>query len=548
MTAPAPARRTRRLPSVSVAAVAWVLVVVLFVLLRVGLVWRAPVGGAELTQLSGGWQARTGVEDTRYVPTLYQAVTALTLRWTESETPARALALAGTLTIPLALFLLRRSLGEGGALLTLLLLAFDPAGIILGVTATAAAWDTAIAIWLVVALVASRPPPWGWLLLAFLVATAGPITLPVVLGAVVVAALRGNRPTPAAAIWGAVGAVLGVLLTSLQFGVGTDGLRIAPVVLFVAGFEEPWSSLTVAELAALYGLPLLVGGAAAGASLIAHLVAERRAPTPAAALALGMAGMALLWFLVALPTTSPFPLAAATLFSSFLLGPALARAAGFLLSAPWRRQGHLILLALGLAAVALFVLSEWAREGSIGGVGERVLVAIPVFFAIIAIVFLAMALFSTYREELLLALVPVLAAGGVLLFAGASGIALSAAGEPLPGPVSPASARAIRDVALDAAASGGSVVVHERYRDELAWAFRASPALILAGHVPPAASVAIWPVDAAPPDGFVALEGRWVLLRSIQGPRGFLDAVHWFADRNSLDQDLELVAIYVRTQ
>ena len=269
-----------RLPAVSVASIVWVLVVVLFVLLRVGLVWRAPVGGAELSHLYGAWQARTGIEDDQYVPTLYQGVTALTLRWTESEEPARALALAGTLTIPLALFLLRRQLGEGGALLTLLLLALDPVGIVLGVTATAAAWDAAIAVWLVVALVAGRPPPWTWFLIAFLAATAGPLPFTVVLATTCLVALHRYRPTGGAFLWGAAGAALGVLLTSLQYGVGAAAFRVAPFSLFFAGFDEPWSTLTGAELAALYGLPLLVGGAAAVAWLAIHLRHEGRSPPP----------------------------------------------------------------------------------------------------------------------------------------------------------------------------------------------------------------------------------------------------------------------------
>lgn len=549
MTAPAPTRRfRRRRPAVSVAAIAWVLVVVLFILLRVGVVWRAPVGGAELAHLSGAWQARTGIEDSRYVPTLYQAVTALTLGWTESEMPARSLALAGALSIPLALFLLRRALGQGGALLTLLMLAFDPAGIVLGVTATAAAWDAAIAIWLVVALVASRPPPWGWILLAFLVATAGPIPLTVVLAATVVAVMRGSRPTREALLWGAGGALLGVFLTSLQFGVGTDGLRIAPFLLLGAGFEELWSTLSLAALAALYGMPLLVGGAAAGVWLITHVRAQGRPFTHAEALVLGTAGVALLWFLLSLQTTSPFPLAAATLASSLLLGPALARAVSFLLTADWRRQEFLLPLAFGLAAIGAFILSDWAHEGRLGGADERVLVAIPVFLALIAATFLALALLSSSREDLPLPFLPALVAGGVLLLAGASGTALSAAGEPLPGPVSPSTARAIRDVALDAGASRGPVVIHERYRDQLTWPFRASSPLTLASHVPADAGVVIWPADAPPPEGFIAVEGRWVLERSIHGPDGFLEVVHWFAQRNSLDQELELVAIYLRSE
>ena len=34
------------LPAVTVASVAWALAIALFILLRVGVVWRAPVGGA----------------------------------------------------------------------------------------------------------------------------------------------------------------------------------------------------------------------------------------------------------------------------------------------------------------------------------------------------------------------------------------------------------------------------------------------------------------------------------------------------------------------
>ncbi len=530
-----------RLPAVSVAAIAWVLVVVLFVLLRVGLVWRAPVGGAELAHLSGAWQARIGVEDDRYVPTLYQAVTALTLGWTESEQPARVLALAGALTIPLALFLLRRQLGEGGALLALLLLALDPLGIVLGVTATAAAWDAAIAVWLVVALVASRPPPWGWLLIAFLVATAGPLSLTVVLAATVSAALHRHRPTREAFFWCAAGAVLGVLLTSLQFGVDADGLRIAPFSLFAAGFDEPWSTLTVAELAAFYGLPLLVGGVVAVAWLAVQLRGEGRSPTSMEALSLGVAGIALLWFLVALPAHSPLPLGAATFASCLILGPALARLAGRLVAVTWRRESWLLLLALALVTIVCYVLSDWARQGYVGGAFERALLVVAGIVALTALTLLA-----TYRESLPLTLLAPVAVGGVLLLAGASGIALSAAGEPLPGPASPASARSIRDVALEATGQGGPLVVHERYREALTWPFRDSGKVVLASSVPAGADVVVWPVDAPPPDGFVALEGRWVLERAVDGPDGFLAFVHWFAERNSLDQRLELVAVYVR--
>lgn len=541
-----PSSPAGRWPTLSVGAIAWAVVVVLFILLRVGVIWRAPVGGAELAHLSGAWQAQIGIADERYVPTFYQAVSALTLGWSESEVPARSLAFAATLSIPLGLFLLRRTLGEGGALLTLLLLALDPAGIILGVTATASAWDSAIAVWLVVALVASRPPPWGWTLIAFLVATSGPLTLPLVFGAVGVAAWRRALPDSEALIWGLLGTALGLFLTTLQFGLGAAGLRIAPIQLFVAGFDEPWSTLTVAQLAPLYGLPLLAGGAVAAAWMVIRLRARGRVPTPPEALLLTATGLGFAWFLLALPTTSPFPLAAATFYASFILGPALVRVAGLLMTADWRPHAYLLAIAFGLIAIGFFVLSDWGREGRIGSADERVLVAIPVFFGLMALSVLALALVSSLREELPLALVPTLVGGGLLLLAGASGVSLSAAGEPLPGPVSPSTARAIRDVALDASTSRGQIVIHERYRGQLTWAFRASPELVLTSEVPLDAGVVIWPVEEPPPEGFIALEGRWVLERSLAGPTSVLEAIHWFGERNSLPEQLDLVAIYVR--
>tara|TARA_Y100000588_G_scaffold389776_1_gene493441 strand:- start:432 stop:1952 length:1521 start_codon:yes stop_codon:yes gene_type:complete len=504
------------------------------------------VGGAELAHLSGAWQASIGIEDSRFVPTLFQGVAALTFNLSESERPVRAIALAATLTIPIALFRLRRSLGEGGSLLTLLLLGLDPIGIVLGVTATAAAWDTTIAVWLVVALIASRPPPWLWVLLTFLAVTAGPIILPVVLAAVGIAAIREPRPDCRTLVWGALGALLGVFLTSFQFGVGIDGLQIAPFLLFVEGFEKYWSAFSAAELAALYGLPLLIGGVIAGVWLLVTFRVEKRTPTAMESLCLGMTGVSLTWFLVALPSNSPFPLGAATLFSCFLLGPALSRALGFLMSVNWNSQRFQLPLVFGLAAIGLFVLSNWAHEGRSGSADEWILLSIPIFLALVGVLSLVFALVSRNREGPLLALVSFVVAGGGLLITGASGVLLSGSGEPLPGPISPSSARVIRDVAFTATDSRASVVVHEQYRDELTWTFRNSPTLTLASRVPLDANVVVWPLDAPPPEGFVALEGRWVIGQAFRAPDGFLDLVRWFTERNTLRQDQELVAIYVR--
>ncbi len=540
----APDGPSARGPAISVAVLLWLLLLVLFALLRVGIVWRAPVGGAELAHLSGAWQASIGVEDDRFVPTLFQAVTALTLRGTDSEVPARVLAFAATMTVPLALYLLRRPLGEAGALFALLLLTFDPTGIVLGATASAIAWDGAISLWFLVALIAFRPPPWVWLPLGFLVATAGPLPLPFVAAATALAAVRGRWSLGPALAWGGAGVALGVLLTSVQFGLGSDGVRVAPFELFAAAFEEPWSTATAGELAALYGLPILIGGAAALASLGMRLrAAAEPPPAPAEALTGAAAIIAALWFLLALTTHSAIPLAAATLAFSLILGPALARFASLLLGARWQAARYLLPLALVLAAIGAFVLSDWARVDRVGGTIERTLVAAPLTLAVAALALLALR-----RSTAALTAVPALAGGAVLLVAGAMGVALSAAEEPLPSPASAEQGRELRRLALNATAEGGLVVVHERYREAITWPFRDSGTIVLASRVPPDAAFLVWPPDLTAPRGFVPVEGQWFLERRFHAPAGFLEYVRWLGDRNSLETGLEGVAVYTRTE
>lgn len=530
MAAPA----VRRLPAVSVAALAWTAAVAVFALMRVGLAWSGPVGGLELGHLSGAWLASLGVADDRYAPTLFQALTALTLNWTDSEVPARALALAGAFTIPVALYRLRHALGEAGALLALLLLALDPAGILLGATASALAWDAAIALWLVVALAGGRPPPpWGQTALAFLVATAGPLPLPFL----AVAALLYVRRLSWRALGPiALGAAAGLLATSLRFGLGGDGVLIPSFELFADSFGASGAA-NGAELAALYGLPLLLGGTAAAVWLGVRVRRERSAPPPAETLAAGAFGVAVLWLLLALGSASPLPLATAAMAASLLLGPALARIAGTLCAASWREGRMLLPLALGLAAVACFQLAAWGRAGGPGGADGQAIVAASLALALAALAFLAVR-----HATRPLTIVPALVAGGVLLIAGASGAAFNADREPLSGPVRPT---LVREAVLEAAA-GGLVVAHPRYREALAWPFRDSVVLLVASRVPPNAAAAVWPPDEPPPDGLAPLEGRWIVERAIQPPGDFLGWVHWLGDRGGLERETELAAIYVR--
>jgi hypothetical protein len=226
---------TRPALQVPVLGLAWAVVAVAFVALRIAPIWHTPVAGAELIHLSGAWQARVGVADNRFVPTLFQALSALLLHWSSSEIPSRLLAFAATATIPGALYALRGRLGDAGALIALILLAFDGPAITVGASASAMGFDLAIALWLF-ALTTRRSIP-GWLaaLAGFAVATAGPITLPLVAGWAIVHLLRRSYPPPVLASWCAGGVVIGVLLATFRFGLGIDGgLRIPPFQLFAA--------------------------------------------------------------------------------------------------------------------------------------------------------------------------------------------------------------------------------------------------------------------------------------------------------------------------
>ena len=537
-------RPAREPPAVSVAAIAWFTVTALFLLLRLGPVWRAPVGGAELLHLSGAWQASIGVEDARFVPSLFQAVSALTLVWTDSEIPARALAYAATATIPLALYLLRRPLGRAGALLALLFLAVNGAAIGLGSTAAAVAWDQPIAVWLAVLLLAVRPPPWAWLPAAFLAATAGPLVLPLVLAAAALALSTGTGRAWVPLAWGGGGAALAILLTSLSYGFGAGiGFRIAPVDLFAASFDEAWSTANGAALVALYGLPIVVAGVAA-AALAAYRLRRREEPFEGPLpLLIAWFGVALLWMLVALGSHASAALVAVSLPASLLLGPAVAAASGPLVRARWREASLLLPAAAGLSAVSAFVLADWGRTGGVGGLRDQLLVALPLILAVAAL-----ALLAARRETAPVLLAPALALGGLIALSGASGVVLSGAGEPLPSPQSPGIARDLRDLAIDARADGGLVVVHDGYRDAVTWAFRDSGTIVFATRVPPDAVFLVWPPEAPAPNGLVPVEGRWFLERSLRAPDGFLDYIRWLGDRQSLLTERLEVAVYTRPE
>ena len=252
---------------ISVSAIAWVGAAALFLLLRVATIWHAPVAGAELLQLSGAWQARSGVAGAHFVPTLFQALTTLLLHLSSSAVPARTLAFLATASIPAAIFLLRGRLGQAGALIALVVLAFDGPSITLGTSASAMGFDLAIALWLFVAIDrdARGASLSNWLLpiIGFLVVTSGPLVLPLVAAWAAVRLVRADYPRPLPAAWCAVGVAAGVVLASVQFGMGVDGLRVPPFMLFANSFDQTWSTATALDMTLLYGLPVLFAGVAA---------------------------------------------------------------------------------------------------------------------------------------------------------------------------------------------------------------------------------------------------------------------------------------------
>lgn len=526
---------------VPVAAVAWAAAALLFVLLRFGPVIQAPVGGAEVEQLSGAWQARIGVADDRFVPTLFQAATALLLRVDASETAPRTLAFLATATVPLALWLVRRQLGEAGALVALLLLALDAPGIVLGSTASAMAADLAVTTWLFVFLVRGWPRWWAPGVAALLATLSGPLALPLVAGwaATVLWRREPLRPRPLLAAAG--GAALGVLLASARFGIGFEELVVPPFDLFARGFAAEWSTATAAELALLYGWPAILGGAAAAGWMVAR---RRREPIPReAAILLAWAAFAVAWWLPAATSRQLVPVVALTTPLALLAGPAAVRLFATMLRADWRLSRYLLPLLALLVAFALANVIDWARLGQVGPGGDRVYVALWVLLALAAVVVIA-----AQREAAPTLAAPLFAVAGLTLAAGVFGVALSGREAPIPSPNAPVQARELRDLALATAGERrGPIVVHPDLQADATWPFRDSGNIIVASRVPLDAAFVVWPASLPAPEGMVAVQGQWALRRGVEPPTsGALAYFKWLIDRNSLEIISEPVAVYSR--
>jgi hypothetical protein len=528
----------RREISVSAGMLGWAAVTLAFLGLRLGVTWQAPVGGAELAHLSGAWQAAEGHETSSFIPTLFQGLTALLLKFSTSEVPARVLAYLVTASAPAAIYLLRRALGEGGALFTLLLLALDPIGIWQSVAASASAADIAICLWLLVVIDRGGKEVWLWGPLGFLVATAGP--LPGLLGgaAIAVALARGRSVDAGAGIACAAGGLAGLLAASAGFGFGIRGLAIPPLDLLSDSFNRDTSTATGFDVLLLFAWPTLVLGLAGAAFRVAnrglglsnmHLVL------------LAWFGLGLAWLIVGAGTHDVLAVTAATTPAALLAGPFLAAAIAAAVRADWT-YARFVLPAAGYATLVAFaVMERWGRAGEVKSGGEAAIVAL-----LLAGAFAALAWIATQR-----AAQPVLAAAGIvflapILVAGAFAIGLSGASEPVPSPYVSPETRVLRDVALKASEEGGgTIVIHPGYAGTAAWVFRDIPGVVVSDQVPAGAALVIWPMELPNPEGLVPLVGEWALLRAVKPPvDDFPEYLNWFSDRNGVVTRNEPVAVY----
>jgi len=546
--APLPAVQQRNGIAVPISAIAWGGAAAVFILLRLGTVWHAPVAGAEIFGLSGAWQARLGVADERFVPTLFQALSALLLHLSSSPFPARTCAFLATATVPLAVFLLRGRLGRAGALLALLLLAFDGPAITLGTSASAMGFDFAITLWLFVVIDragAGQPlPRWLFPIVGFGVVTAGPLALPLVAGWFAARLARADYPELLASAWCAVGVVAGLLAATAQFGLGVDGLRVPPFLLFARGYDQLWSTASAFDIALIYATPIVLAGVAA-AVIYANRLYLAHAFRPRDLVLLAWTAGAFLWLLSSANAHSAVPVVALTTPLALLVGPLLAEGIGALVVADWRYARYLLPFAAFATALVLSVALKWAHANAVGGTAEQVLVA---GLGVIAVA--ALGLLATQRDSRGTLVAAALAVAAVPFLAGGLGVGFSAGGEPAPSPIITAQAHELRDMALQTAAGGhGSIVVHPSLADAITWPFRDSGTIVIASRVPPDAAFVLWPAAQPQPAGYAAVAGEWSLIRQVMPPTtDFLTYLRWLADRGTVKSTSELIAVYVKAK
>lgn len=540
----APIAARREPVTVSASALVWGALAVVFLLIRLPAIWHLPVSGPELTHIAGAWQAHLGVEDDRFAGTLFQALTALLFEGTTSAEWPRLLAVIAVATVPAAVWMLRPTLGEAGALAALALLAFDAPGIFLGMTASALGFDIPLTLWLCVFFTRGWPRPWVPAVAGFLAAVSGPLTLPLLAGWAVATAVRRERVLVPEAAFAAGGVLAGIIAASAGFGYGFDGLRIPPFDLFAAGFDTRWAGSSAFGLGVLYSWPLLLVATVAAAWQAGECV-RGRALDRGRGVLLAWFAFALAWFVAGAASHQPLPLAALTIPAALIAGPVVVSAIAAMLRAEWTWARFLLPAAAFAALFALAIAIDWARTDAWGPTTDRVLAFLWAVLAIAALVLVA------WRPAARAALVaPALLVAALFTLPGAFNVAVSGGEEPLVAPSLSPQAPDLRAAAIEARdAHGGLIVVHPDLADDITWAFRDSGTIVIASPLalPPDATFVVWPSELSPPPGFVPVSGDWALTREFVPPTGsLLDYLAWYTDRDSVEIRPEPIAVYSR--
>lgn len=527
---------------ISVGALLWLGVGGVFVFLRLAGMLSIAVGGAELDALSGAWQAHAGHDDVRFIPTLAQALSAVSFSFTTSEVPSRVLVFLASLSVPFALYRLRPVFGEPAVLAALALLALDPASILFGSTATASGFDIAIALWLLVLANEERPARWLYAAGGFLAVTSGGIVLPLVVGVAALRLVRQEYPARTAFALAAGGALLGAAVASVGFGFGWEGPTLSPIAAFGAGFDRPWSSEHTRYLALLYSLPLILGALAA----IAAQVYRSWRDDDWSLLELPLyawLGAALLWLLAAGGAHDPAPLAAVAIPAALIIGLEFAGLAAALQRVEWRYAAGVLAGALLCLAVIEAYVVDWARVNRPGGADDK-LVVTGLSIAVVA----CFGLLFSNRRTLAAVAIPPIAVAALVLLSGASAVAFGGPNEPMPSPVATAQGDEVRAIVKSAVKDhGGQVVVHPTFESTMTWALRDTSGVVVASRIPDGATAVVWPVTEPAPEGYAVVEGQWSFTQIRRGPDGgFLAYLRWLSNRNSLKNIPAPLAVYLR--
>ncbi|MCA9829879.1 MAG: hypothetical protein KC495_05355 [Dehalococcoidia bacterium] len=535
MTLPGASNRIPPPRSVNVRQLAWLLAATVFVLTRVVAALNLPVFGAELVHLSGAWQASIGVDDARFIPTLFQGLSALQLEFSSSEAGPRVMAVGVSCSVPVLLWLYRSALGHDGALAILLLLAIEPFSVAFGATASAIAFDGPVAIWVLLILGSGRSNKLALAVSGFAGAVCGPAVLFVLLAWLSVGRTRLTLRTLAALLGGFIA---GAGLASFGFGFGPVTPVVPALSLLAAGSEQAWSTGTTLDLVLLYSTPLLL------AAVVAVPVAVRRR-SPLLRLALGWGAFALAWALFSIPSHNPAAAAGLTLPLCVVTGFMAPRAVRAI--AHVRRAEALPLLAGAAVSLVLAwaVLADWSRVERTGDASEQFRLAL---YLGLAAIFLAVLVARPVLRPALFA--PLAFAMAALLLPGAAGLVAGGTSEPLVSPISPAQARKLRDLAVARRDAGeGDIVIHPSLQDAITWPFRGSGVVVVASVAPKSAAIVLWPTSEPAPEGFVIVEGNWALTRTIRAPTAdLLDSLHWFLDRNTVASQGVSISVYTREQ